>query len=424
MQIMENRHFSMSGLKRMIASVGIGFFLVGYNIGTGSVTSMAAAGSRYGLSLLWVLILSCVFSYVLLEAYGRYTIVTGKSALFSYRQFRFWGKPIALITLIALIFVEEMALIGNMGILSDLIREWSKMFITVNGWNPVWIAVFIIVCVYLLIIVGRYSFFEKILIICVVIMEGSFILSMFMVVPSPVEIIKGSIPQIPDEANASMIIAALVGATFTAPTYVVRSILVKEKGWNTNHLKHGRKDALITAIMLFVISGAVMVCGAGTLYLINKPVEDVITMVVLLEPLAGRFALSIFILGIIGAGVSTIIPIAMLAPLLIGDYRGTPINMKSPAFRIICLAAMIFGLIVPVFRTSPVLAMIASQCFQIPVLPVVTISIMYLLNKKDIMGEYKAGFWLNLGFIATLIFSFIISYQSYLGLIRYFELIL
>jgi len=417
---MNSKPFLLSRLWRLIVSVGPAFFLIGYNIGTGSVVAMASAGSRYGMSLLWALILSCVFSFVMLEAYGRYTIVTGKSALFSYRQFHFWGKPIALITLIGLIVVEVMALAGIMGIMSDLIREWSKMFVTSNGWNPIWITVFMIVSVYLLITVGKYTFFEKVLIFFVVIMEGSFILTMFIVVPSPVEIIKGSIPQIPDEANASMIIGALVGATLTAPTYIVRSILVKEKGWNTKHLKLGRKDAFVAALMIFIISVSVMVCAAGTLYLINKPVEDVITMVVLLEPFAGRFALSVFILGIIGAGLSSIIPIAMLAPLLIGDYRGIPVNMKSPMFRILCAAAMTFGLIIPVFHARPVLAMIASQCFQIPMLPVVTVSIFYLLNRKDIMGEHKAGFWLNLGFTATLIFSFIITYQSILGLSHYF----
>ena len=52
--------------------VGPGLFLIGYNIGTGSVTTMASAGSRYGLSLFWLLIISCIFTYVMLIAYGRF----------------------------------------------------------------------------------------------------------------------------------------------------------------------------------------------------------------------------------------------------------------------------------------------------------------------------------------------------------------
>ena len=143
-------------------------------------------------------------------------------------------------------------------------------------------------------------------------------------------------------------------------------------------------------------------------------------MVVLLEPLAGRFAISIFIVGILGAGMSSVIPIAMLAPLLIADYRGVPVNMKSTGFRVLCGGALMFGLIVPVFHARPVPVMVASQCFQIFILPLVTVSIIYLLNKKELMGQYKAGFWLNFGCIATLVFAVIISYQSMLGLIHYF----
>ena len=55
-------------LKKIIAIVlgfGPGIFAIGYTIGTGSVTSMIVAGSKYGMQLLWVLLLSCVFSGIL-----------------------------------------------------------------------------------------------------------------------------------------------------------------------------------------------------------------------------------------------------------------------------------------------------------------------------------------------------------------------
>ena len=35
-----------------------GIFLLGFNIGTGSVTSMAVAGADYGMSLLWTIVAS------------------------------------------------------------------------------------------------------------------------------------------------------------------------------------------------------------------------------------------------------------------------------------------------------------------------------------------------------------------------------
>ncbi len=372
---MQNRNNILTRLGRLIILVGPGFFLIGYSIGTGSVVSMASAGSRYGMSLLWALILACVFSFVMLEAYGRYTLVTGQSALFSYRKLPYWGRTTAIITLIGLVFVEVLALAGIMGILSDLISEWSKMLTPAKAWKPLCIAILIVIGIFIFLWNGKYTFFEKILIVFVSIMGASFILTMFLVIPSPIEIVKGTVPKIPHEPDVSMIISALVGTTLTAPTFVMRSIIIKEKGWTISDLKTGRRDAFFAALFMFIISVSIMVCAAGTLYVAHKPVEDAIQMVELLKPFAGRFALSFFILGIIGAGLSSIIPIALLAPLLISDYRGVPVNMKSKMFRILCGIALLFGLIVPVFQARPVIAMIISQCFQILVLPIVTISI-------------------------------------------------
>ena len=50
----------------ILASVGPGLFLVGYNIGTGSVTSMASAGADYGMSLSWAVLISVSYTHLTL----------------------------------------------------------------------------------------------------------------------------------------------------------------------------------------------------------------------------------------------------------------------------------------------------------------------------------------------------------------------
>ena len=62
----------------LLLSIGPGIFAIGYTIGTGSVTSMSKAGSAYGMELIWVLFLSAFFAWILMEAYGRYAIATGR----------------------------------------------------------------------------------------------------------------------------------------------------------------------------------------------------------------------------------------------------------------------------------------------------------------------------------------------------------
>ena len=62
-----------------------GFFMIGYVIGTGSVTTMATAGARYGMSLTWALFLSCFFTAILMIAISRLTIVTDNTIMYNFR---------------------------------------------------------------------------------------------------------------------------------------------------------------------------------------------------------------------------------------------------------------------------------------------------------------------------------------------------
>jgi Mn2+/Fe2+ NRAMP family transporter len=90
----------MRTIKQLLAIIGPGIFAIGYTIGTGSVTSMAKAGSQYGLQLVWVLFLSCLFSGVLMEAYGRMAAVTGDTALHAVKRHLPFGRTLAILVLI------------------------------------------------------------------------------------------------------------------------------------------------------------------------------------------------------------------------------------------------------------------------------------------------------------------------------------
>ena len=401
----------------LLSAVGPGLFLIGYNIGTGSITTMAAAGSRYGMTLFWALVLSCVFTFVMLVAYGRYTTVTGETAMNAYKNRLPFGRTLAIYSIIALIIGEFTALAGIMGIVTDLVNEWTRFVFGGEGASKVLVALVIMVGCYVLLWNGKYSRFEKFLIVLVMVMGASFLLSMVLVIPQPGEVVKGLVPGIPNEPDAFLIVAGIAGTTCSAMVFIMRSIVVAEKGWTGKDLKQGNIDAVVSSGMMLLLSAAVMACAAGTLYRINYPVERAVDMVVTLEPLAGRFAISIFVLGIIGAGVSTLFPIVLVAPWLISDYRGTPRDIKSPMFRILGALGLLVCLTVPVFGGRPVWIMVASQAFQAMLLPVITIPIIMLLNRKEIMGEQKAGFWLNAGLWATLIFALITSYSAVLGLV-------
>ena len=81
--------------------------MIGYNIGTGSVTAMVSAGSRYGMSMFRVLILSCLFVFILLVAYGQFTLVSGYTAMRGYRKYLPFGKWLAIIIIFGMPPVGE-----------------------------------------------------------------------------------------------------------------------------------------------------------------------------------------------------------------------------------------------------------------------------------------------------------------------------
>ncbi|MCK4826316.1 divalent metal cation transporter, partial [bacterium] len=375
------------------------------------------AGSRYGMSLFWLLILSCVFTYVMLVAYGRFTVVTGETAMAAFRKHLPFGKYLAIYSIFVLSLGAFAGLAGVMGIVVDLIREWTKLVFGGKGLNVVFSATIIIVGCYYIMWFGKYSRFEKFLSTLVIIMGVSFFLSMFLVVPEPEELISGLLPVVPDEENSVLIMSAMAATTCGALLFVMRSLLVAEKGWALKDLRHKNIDALVSVLLMLLLSGAIMACAAGTLYRMEIPVEDPVDMVKILEPLAGRFAISVFVIGIIGAGVSSIFPQAPVLPWLICDYHGSKLNTRSPMFRILGGLGLLTGLTVPILGLRPVWIMICVTAFQTTMMPIVSLAILVLINNKKLMGDYRAGLWLNLGISATLIFSISAACMGIIGLI-------
>ena len=176
-------------IKIFLASIAPGIFLIGYNIGTGSVTTAASTGAKYGMMLVWPLFLSCIFTFVLIVAFGRYTAVTGKTALSSFKQY--YGFPIAAFVLISVVFSEWVAFMGVMGVVTEVVKEWSRPLTPSGEGIPMfWSAIFFGGLIYALFWRGKHRFFENILMIFVFLMGFSFIVTMFMVIPDPLDVIK------------------------------------------------------------------------------------------------------------------------------------------------------------------------------------------------------------------------------------------
>ena len=424
---MEAANSKKSFLKKAIAIIlgfGPGIFAIGYTIGTGSVTSMIVAGSKFNMQLLWVLLLSCIFSGILMFAYGNYALLTGETALYGFKKHLKFGKALAILIIIGITFGQWNSLMGILGISSNIIFEILAInfegLIAYKYETVLGIAIFIILTFYLLMLVGKYTFFEKILVIFVSFMGLSFVLSLCFVQPLTIDVVKGLIPTIPDVPGGKMLVAAFVGTTMASATFLSRPLFVKGKGWTIKHLKQQKRDAITAAILIFVISGVIMAVAAGALFYQGKEVTQVLDMANTLEPVAGKWAVTVFFIGALSAGLSSIFPCLLIAPLLIADYQSGTLDTNSRQFRIITAIACLVALIGPAFGANPIEIQILSQVFNVFVLPIVVLGIILMLSSKKVMKDYKTSIGVYIGMYAALFFSLVISYNGVVALLEYF----
>ncbi|MBT8086209.1 MAG: Nramp family divalent metal transporter [Woeseia sp.] len=394
-----------------------GIFLLGFNIGTGSVTAMAKAGATYGMSLLWTIVASCLATYFMINAYGKLTLVTGETALQAFR--RHIHPLVGLFFIVALTAGVCGSVMGVMGIVAEISSEWSKGLVD-GGIAPIWFAAFFVALVYFIFWNGTTQFFERSLAVVVAIMAACFVLNFFILMPPPVEIAKGLVPSLPevpiDEGRGPfLVIASMVGTTVFSGLFIIRTTLVKEAGWTIADVKKQRNDAMVAVGMMFVISGSIMAAAAGTLYVEGLGLDNASQMIGLLEPLAGSFATTIFVVGIVAAGVSSQFPNVLMLPWLLCDFNESARDMTLPRYRLIVLVISLLGLVVPIFEARPVFVMIISQAFNAVILPVTVACILYLGNRRDLMGEYRNTITSNVVLTAILLFSLVTTSMGIRG---------
>ena len=276
-------------LAAVLSSIGPGIFAIGYTIGTGSVTSMAKAGADYGLGFMWVLALSCLFSGVLMSAYGRFAAVTGETALHGIVRFLPGGRLIAALVFLGVVTGQYTCLGGIMILTAGAIREAFSLQI---GIFPV--ACAIMAFMYALMMAGHYSFFERLLTFFVALMVVTFVFSVFATWPDAATVKRAALPVLPHDASSLLMMAAFVGTTMAAPTFVTRPLIIREKGLGAGDLRREMSDAAVSAALMFVVSGAVMAVAAWTLWKTGSKIGSVLDMAETLRPLMGRFAVAMF----------------------------------------------------------------------------------------------------------------------------------
>jgi len=79
------------------------------------------------------------------------------------------------------------------------------------------------------------------------------------------------------------------------------------------------------------------------------------------------------------------------------------------------------GLIVPIFGGRPVPIMIASQALCAIASPLAILLMMILQNRKDLLGDHRAGLGLNIWLTLIFAFTLLIAVIGVIGVVALIE---
>ena len=135
-------------------------------------------------------------------------------------------------------------------------------------------------------------------------------------------------PSIPKSDGTLILIAAITRTTCSAAVFIMRSTVVAEKGWTIKNLKLEKRDSAVSASMMLFLSLVIMAVSAVTLHVMGMKMNNTVEMISLFEPLGGKIAAFTLILGIVGAGISSIFPIILInrKSLMRDHVAGTIMN--------------------------------------------------------------------------------------------------
>lgn len=399
--------------KQVLTGLLPGIFLIGYNVGTGSITSMSKAGANFGLDLLWALVASCLMTYYLMSLTSRYSLVTRETLIEGFKN-RIHPRFAQLVVLCLSLIILS-ALMGVLGIITDVITTWLQT-------SSILISCSTALAIYLVLLSGNMDFFQRVLAGLVSIMAVALLTSSLYHFPTMSELLLGLVPKTPETAansdnNSLVVMAGLVGTTVSVFVLIIRSGLVLQQGWTMSEHKQEKRDAAVSATLMFIISAAVMITAASTLHVQGKQLNNISEMLVMLEPVFGQTAITIFVIGIVAAGISSHFPNLLVIPWIIDDYRGHERNVANKKSRLLLLVLSLISLLGVTFNFKPIFLMLLSQASIALIFPIVLFGLAYLTSRKKLMGQYVINQKDKVILSVIMTFALYMSFQALKGLL-------
>ena len=303
--------------------LGPGFVVAATGVGAGDLIAAGAAGRRFGLAVLWVVLLGALFKWVLNEGVSRWQLATGTSLIegWSSRLPR-WISWYFLGYLVLWSFLVAAALSSACGVAAGALFRDSGL--PVAAWSALHAVV-----AFGLVWWGRYAGFERLMKILIGAMFVLVIVCAALLSPPPAEILTGLvIPTIPD--GSPRFLLGVMGGVGGSATLLCYGYWIREKGW-TGVDAHRRSILDLTgAYLLTGLFGVALIIIAAE----ANPADASGTGLILalsdrLGQLLGPFGRTAFLIGFWCAVFTSMLGVWQGVPYLFADTVRTMFNLQG-----------------------------------------------------------------------------------------------
>lgn len=210
------------GVKARWKIIGPGLVVAATGVGAADMVATLAAGSRYGYTLLWALIVGVILKIVLVEGAGRYTLATG------YTIFEGWLSLGRWTTWYFGPYIMIWGFVYGASAMSSTALPLAALFPQVP--LTIW-AIIMGLLGFVMVWFNRYAVFEKITAGLVALMFVTVVGLAVIALPNVPEMLTGLVPRIPEGGLVyTLALAGGVGGTITLAAY---GYWLREKGWYT-----------------------------------------------------------------------------------------------------------------------------------------------------------------------------------------------
>lgn len=369
----------------IFAILGPGLITASADNDAPGIATYSVAGSKYGYSLLWLIVVITVGEVVILEMAARMGSYTGKGTADLIRER--YGIKITTLAMIALFIanlgstIAQFAGVASAGELFGISKYISIPIIAL-------IMVF-------LILRANYKHVEKAL-LTLALASLSYVIAVFVIKPDWGEIGMSVIrPHFYLDQEFIFTVLAVIGTTITPWSIFYLQSSVADKGLGMKKYGETKIDVSFGAAWGNVISAFILIVTAATLFTKGIVVEDAKQAAMALEPLAGEGAKALFTIGLLGASMLAVSVLPLSTTYAIteafGFERGLNKSIKEAPFFYGTFASIILiSLLVVLIPGIPYFSiMVASQVLNAVLLPAILILIMKMANEEQIMGKYK-----------------------------------